>query len=97
MKILENKVSTYDGVFALGFETFRFTPTGVKESWWIDYESVKAVGWDKIENTNCKKSKIPCKHQFRTIKKRAKGIVTSIGKYGHLGKYTRQIKFIEIY
>lgn len=53
-----------------------------------------AIKCDK--NLMYENRKIPCNFQSKSTKLTAKAIITDKGAYGHLGRYERQIKFIEI-
>ena len=93
----EGVISDYKGILVKGFETFYFKPYGQNEKWWVNYKSVKAQGWEAIKSVldaQCKSaSHTPCRYQHRTTKMRGKAIVSKRGKYGHLGRYPREIMF----
>lgn len=101
-----NTIMSFSGVLVSGFESYYFSPDGLDQKWWIDYGSNKAKGWKivqaRLDAIKCDKNlmyenrKVPCNFQGKSTKLTAKAIVTDKGAYGHLGRYERQIKFIEI-
>ena len=95
--IHEGIFSDYKGILVKGFETFYFKPAGLNEKWHVNYKSLKAKGWGTIKlalNAQCKSaSTIPCRYQHRATKMKGKAVVSKQGKYGHLGRYPREIIF----
>lgn len=101
-----NTIMSFSGVLVSGFESYYFSPDGLDQKWWIDHGSNKAKGWKivqaRLDAIKCNKNlmyenrKIPCNFQRKSTKLTAKAIITDKGAYGHLGRYDRQIKFIEI-
>lgn len=70
---------TFSGYHAYGFEESRFSPVGSKERWWLD----------KLP---------PCVEQAEKVSGGTPilfvvvvGKLSSVGKFGHLGKYPREL------
>ncbi len=74
-----NEGETFSGYYAYGFEESRFSLVGSKERWWLD----------KLP---------PCVEQTERVGGgtpilfvEVVGKLSSVGKFGHLGKYPREL------
>ena len=76
-----------------------FVECGESEKMWLSDNTFKAGGWSAVETAInsqpvCDLSTIPCTHQSTVVKGSAK--IKSLGNFGHVGKYPKEISFINI-
>lgn len=82
--------SRYSGCYLIGFETSAFTPTGTKESWWVEWEADTTLLSRALPRTE---------GNFRGVQSVfvvVRGSVSARGKYGHMGGSARQIVVSEV-
>ena len=84
----------YVGHYEFGFEVAAFTECGSSETWWI----ARGSAMQPVAEFINKHRKLINKQNPYTgrVFVHWRGLVSPLGRYGHWGGYSRQIKVIEI-
>jgi hypothetical protein len=92
-QVIEEPEETYSyveasGHYIAGFETSCFYPCGSEEMWWV----VSGELYDKYNEV------LPRQEKGRErVFARISGMVSSLGRYGHLGGGDRALKVMQVY
>jgi hypothetical protein len=77
----------YLGYYTYGYEVSSFVPVGSRETWWLS-----GVTPCQEELLREQRQSAAGLHANPTIYVEVRGALTSKGKYGHLGNYSRELE-----
>jgi hypothetical protein len=75
------------GYYTYGYEVSNFVPVGTRETWWLS-----GVAPCPDELLRQERNSVQGSHANPTIYVEVRGALTSQGKYGHLGNYSRELQ-----
>lgn len=75
----------FEGHFSTGFEVASFRPCGSQASWWV-------TGGEEL----FRRYRDLGVSDYAEVYAIVRGDTTSIGQYGHLGAYVREVEVVEV-
>jgi hypothetical protein len=82
--------ATFDGVYAVGFETQAFWSAEGEGPWWVDG---RGAAGRRLENAvRDANAGLP----WGTVRVELRGALSDEGEYGHLGAYERRLTVYEV-